>query len=68
MQTPRPKPFNKQSSSAACLAPEGIAYQRIRKFRGQKKRTSAAKAGYGSVIYGTAEAVPFLKAEFSRRL
>jgi hypothetical protein len=24
-----------------------------------KKRTSAAKAGYGGVIYGTAEAVPF---------
>jgi hypothetical protein len=24
-----------------------------------KKRTSAAKAGYGSVSYGTAEAVPF---------
>jgi hypothetical protein len=25
-----------------------------------EKRTSAAKAGYGGVIYGTAEAVPFL--------
>jgi hypothetical protein len=25
-----------------------------------ENRTSAAKAGYGSVIYGTAEPVPFL--------
>jgi hypothetical protein len=25
-----------------------------------EERTSAAKAGYGGVIYGTAEAVPFL--------
>jgi hypothetical protein len=33
-----------------------------------EKRTSAAKAGYGSIFYGTAEAVPFLKTEFSRRL
>ena len=30
---------------------------------------SAAKAGYGGVIYGTAEAVPFPgETEFSRRL
>jgi hypothetical protein len=28
-------------------------------FGGRKKRTSAAKAGYGSVVYGTAEAMPF---------
>ena len=34
-------------------------YQRIREFRGTEKRTSAAKAGYGNVIYGTAEPVPF---------
>jgi hypothetical protein len=43
------------------LAPEGIFLSRIREFRGWKKRTSAAKAGYGGVIYGTAEAVPFLQ-------
>jgi hypothetical protein len=42
-------------------------YQRIREFRGWKKRTSAAKAGYGSGIYGTAEAVPF-QTKLSRRL
>jgi hypothetical protein len=41
------------------LTPEAIFYQRIREFRGWKKRTSAAKAGNGSVICGTAEAVPF---------
>ena len=28
---------------------------------GAENRTSVAKAGYGGVIYGTAEAVPFLK-------
>ncbi len=28
---------------------------------GAEKRTSAAKAGHSSVIYGTAEAVPFLQ-------
>jgi hypothetical protein len=28
-----------------------------------KKRTSTAKAGYGDVISGTAEAVPFRKTE-----
>jgi hypothetical protein len=33
-----------------------------------EKRTSAAKAGYRGVFYGTAEAVPFLKTEFSRKL
>jgi hypothetical protein len=35
-----------------------IAHKRIERL---KKRTSAAKAGYGGIIYGTAEAVPFLK-------
>jgi hypothetical protein len=37
----------------------------------KKERTSAAKAGNGSVLYGTAEAVPFQEVqetEFSRRL
>jgi hypothetical protein len=29
-----------------------------------EKRTSAAKAGPGSVIYGTAEAVPFQETQF----
>ena len=44
------------------LAPEGIFLSRKRELRGGEKRTAAAKAGYGSVIYGTAEAaVPFLK-------
>ena len=38
------------------------------KLGGWKKRTSAAKAGYSSVIYGTAEAVPFHKDRFPRRL
>jgi hypothetical protein len=33
--------------------------QRIGGFRGRKKRTSAAKAGYGNFFYGTAEAVKF---------
>ena len=33
-----------------------------------KKRTPAAKAGPGGVIYGTAEVVPFLKTEFPRKL
>jgi hypothetical protein len=33
-----------------------------------EKRTSAAKAGYCGVFCGTAEAVPFLKTEFSRKL
>jgi hypothetical protein len=33
----------------------------------EKNRTSAAKAGYGSVAYGTAEAVPFQE-EFFRSL
>jgi hypothetical protein len=42
--------------------------QRTREFRGAEKRTLAAKAGFGSVSYGTAQAVPFLKTEFSRRL
>jgi hypothetical protein len=46
------------------LAPEGIFLSRVREFRGWQKRTSAAKAGYGGVIYGTAEAVPFLKDRF----
>jgi hypothetical protein len=36
--------------SFRALAPEGIFYQRTREFGGWKKRTSAAKAGYGSVI------------------
>jgi hypothetical protein len=36
---------------------EDIFYQRIRKFRGCKNRTSAAE--YGGVICGTAEGVPF---------
>ena len=48
-----------QRFSAACLAPEGICYQCTREFGGEKKRTSVAKAGYGNVIYGTAEPVPF---------
>jgi hypothetical protein len=43
-------------------------YQRIGEFRGWKKRTSAAKAGYGSVIYGTAEAVPFQDRVFTQTL
>jgi hypothetical protein len=43
------------------LAPEGIFLSCIRKLRGWKKRTSVAKAGYGGVIYGTAEAVPYLQ-------
>jgi hypothetical protein len=34
---------------------------RIREIGGKKKRTSAAKAVNNSDIYGTAEAVPFLK-------
>jgi hypothetical protein len=42
--------------------------QRTREFRGGEKRTSAAEAGYGSFSYGTAQAVPFFKTEFSRRL
>jgi hypothetical protein len=49
------------------LAPEGIFLSRARESKGWKKRTSAAKAGYGGVIYGTAEAVPFLQDRFSRR-
>jgi hypothetical protein len=36
----------------------------MKKPGGWKKRTSAAKAGYSSVIYGTAEAVPFHKDPF----
>src|SRR5271170_663528 len=54
-------PEAKSSSHAGSLeAPEGILFYRcIREFRGQKKRTSAAKAGHSGVIYGTAEAVPF---------
>ena len=43
------------------LAPEGIFYQRTREFGG-------SKAGDGSVIYGTAEAVPFQESAFSRDL
>jgi hypothetical protein len=43
------------------LASDGIFLSRIRELRGWKKRTSAAKAGYGDVSYGTAEAVPFLR-------
>jgi hypothetical protein len=39
-------------------------YQRKRDFRGQKKRTSVAKAGFSSVIYSTAEAVPFPETTF----
>ena len=42
------------------------AHKRIQE--DMKERTSAAKAGDGSVIYGTAEAVPFQETEFSRRL
>ena len=41
------------------LAPEGIFLSRIRELRGREKRTSAAKAGFGGVICGAAEAVPF---------
>jgi hypothetical protein len=36
-----------------------LRIQRLREFRGWEKRTSAAKAWFGGVIYGTAEAVPF---------
>jgi hypothetical protein len=45
--------------ASGLLAPEGIFYQRTRSFGGWKKRTSAAKAGYSNLIYGTAEPVPF---------
>jgi hypothetical protein len=71
-------PDTKQSFSAVrkVVSPRKIEfsrrlfspYLRTEEFSGQKKRTSAAKAGYGRVVYGTAEAVPFLKTEFSRRL
>jgi hypothetical protein len=53
------QPCRKFVESFRALAPEGIFYQRAREFRGCKKHTSAAKADYGIVIYGTAEAVPF---------
>ena len=33
-----------------------------------EKRTSAVKAGYGSVIYGTAERVPFQDPVLTRTL
>jgi hypothetical protein len=61
---PGPLPFATACASACCtrrglIAPEGIFYQRTREFGGQKKRTTAAKAGYGDVIYGTGEPVPF---------
>ena len=39
----------------ALLAPMGIFNLRTREFRGWEKRTSAAKAGFGCVAYGTAE-------------
>jgi hypothetical protein len=39
----------------ALLAPVGIFNLRTREFRGWEKRTSAAKAGFGCVAYGTAE-------------
>jgi hypothetical protein len=42
-------------------SPEGIFLSRLKESKGWKKRTSAAKAGHSSVIYGTAEAVPFLQ-------
>jgi hypothetical protein len=36
--------------ASGLLAPEGIFYQRTKEFGGWKKRTSAAKAGYGNII------------------
>jgi hypothetical protein len=39
----------------------------LREFRGWKNRTPAANAEHGGVIYGTAEAVPFLETQFPRR-
>ena len=50
-----------QGAIMGLITPEGIFLSCIRNFRGWKKRTSAAKAGYRGVIYGTAEAVPFLQ-------
>ena len=46
------------------LASEGIFLSRVRESRGWKKRTSAAKAGHGGVICGTAKAVSFHKDSF----
>jgi hypothetical protein len=46
------------------LAPEGIFLSRARESKGWKKRTSAAKAGYSRVSYGTAVPVPFHKDRF----
>jgi hypothetical protein len=67
MQTPNP--YLQQPEFFRILdSPCGHAYQRIREFGGWKKRTSAAKAGYGSLICGTAEAVPFQEIHFSRLL
>ena len=40
---------------------------RVKALEAWEKHTSAAQAGYGSVSYSTAEAVPFLKTDFSRR-
>jgi hypothetical protein len=40
--------------------PECILFSARKRIRGQKERTSAAKAGYSRDTYGAAEAVPFL--------
>jgi hypothetical protein len=40
-------------------APEGIFLSAQKKIQRMEYLTSGAKAGYGSVIYGTAEPVPF---------
>jgi hypothetical protein len=37
----------------------GIFLSAQKRIQRMENRTSAAKAGYGSVIYGTAEPVPF---------
>jgi hypothetical protein len=47
------------SSHAGSLVPEGIFLSAQKRIQKMENRTSAAKAGYGSVIYGTAEPVPF---------
>jgi hypothetical protein len=56
------------SFHAGSLSPEGIFYQQISEFRGLEKRTPTAKAGYGSVICGTAEALPFQDRALTRLL
>jgi hypothetical protein len=50
-------PKNKPQMRA--LAPEGIFLSAQKRIQRMENRTSAAKAGYSSVIYGTAEPVPF---------